>query len=519
MNLQNSENPINPGSSIEPKSSREPKNISAVAATLPDINAFSGRQGLVRHGLVVGSCLALAGGILALSMIDLRSLIKTDVVIDSNLTVHYFAKPNQLPPNMSFKGDNSNIGGHYIERTSFQEGPEISEGLIPVVESNWGTYKEGYVDASGKVVIPPKFNVVGEFHDGLALAQPVDSGKWGYIDRTGQFAIQPQFNRAYDFHKTVANVSIGSDNVLIDRNGKTITTGAIKDLGLGCLIKKKDKYGLVNASGASILPPEYDQISTFVKGLDAYPSFSWNQGRAAIFSEASNTFPYLKVSKHGKWGVVDSSGKFVLEPKYSGIVSFNKGHAGVVINGKVGFVDLSGNIVIEPIYDFATAYDDLIAVRTGKKWHLIKPTGEIVSKGGIDGVICNRSGDWFSDGLAPVIEKDLVGFMDKNGNMAIPAKFQYALGFDNGHAAVWDGTYWRFIDRSGNYVPDLKIGTLRGFTNGWARATMAGPFYSFGNTRAILSEATRLKSTIMFFKRATIQWITDWDSHANDTNY
>src|SRR5205807_10269842 len=65
---------------------------------------------------------------------------------------------------------------------------DFSEGLA-VVSSKDG--QVGYMDRSGKVLIPYMFQAARNFSEGLALVEK--EGKWGYIDTSGKFVIQPQF--------------------------------------------------------------------------------------------------------------------------------------------------------------------------------------------------------------------------------------------------------------------------------------------------------------------------------------
>lgn len=51
----------------------------------------------------------------------------------------------------------------------------------------------GFCDAKCNIIIPDKFRDVGNFYNGLAVAQN-DDGLWGVIDKTGQWVIQPQFS-------------------------------------------------------------------------------------------------------------------------------------------------------------------------------------------------------------------------------------------------------------------------------------------------------------------------------------
>lgn len=79
--------------------------------------------------------------------------------------------------------------------------------------------KWGYLDRSGREVIPMQFLAAGDFAEGLAhvnsgggggegsLCGP--PGNYGYIDKTGAFVIKPQFHVASQFQNGRARVSVG----------------------------------------------------------------------------------------------------------------------------------------------------------------------------------------------------------------------------------------------------------------------------------------------------------------------
>lgn len=51
--------------------------------------------------------------------------------------------------------------------------------------------KWGFIDATGKFVIPPQFELASWFSEGLAAVRL--NGKWGFIDASGRFVIPAQF--------------------------------------------------------------------------------------------------------------------------------------------------------------------------------------------------------------------------------------------------------------------------------------------------------------------------------------
>ncbi|MGI7994039.1 WG repeat-containing protein, partial [Campylobacter coli] len=58
-----------------------------------------------------------------------------------------------------------------------------------------------------------------------------------------------------------------------------------------------------------------------------------------------------KVELNGKYGFIDRSGKFAIEPKFDSGEYFSEGLAGVKLNGRWGFIDRSGKFVIKPKFD------------------------------------------------------------------------------------------------------------------------------------------------------------------------
>jgi hypothetical protein len=78
----------------------------------------------------------------------------------------------------------------------------------------------------------------------------------------------------------------------------------------------------------------------------------------------------------GKWGFIDKTGHYVINPQFDSAEPFSDGLAAVRIGGwetgKFGFIDKTGHIVINPQFDFVSAFSDgLAAVRIGSKWGYI----------------------------------------------------------------------------------------------------------------------------------------------------
>ena len=62
----------------------------------------------------------------------------------------------------------------------------------------------GYIDETGKYVIPIQFQYGRDFSEGLAAVM-ADSA-WGYVDTAGKYAVKPEFEEAGEFREGLARV-------------------------------------------------------------------------------------------------------------------------------------------------------------------------------------------------------------------------------------------------------------------------------------------------------------------------
>lgn len=127
-----------------------------------------------------------------------------------------------------------------------------------------------------------------------------------------------------------SSIEYGLGNLFVF--GKTIRPNEIVPAPSKSIFAKLKQYGssskykgLLNYKGEIILPNIYDDIHLF----------AYNR---------------LLIEKNGKFGVIDTDGKVLAEPKYDQIVDAWEYTIGFVLNGKVGFMDINCNIIIEPKY-------------------------------------------------------------------------------------------------------------------------------------------------------------------------
>lgn len=93
----------------------------------------------------------------------------------------------------------------------------LSEGLAPVeTEQGWG-----FVDATGRIVIEPRYMWVNGFREGRAEVQTLDG--MGLIDKQGRYVIEPRYD-IVDYDPTTGNsqVRLGDEWALFDYSGRQV---------------------------------------------------------------------------------------------------------------------------------------------------------------------------------------------------------------------------------------------------------------------------------------------------------
>lgn len=124
----------------------------------------------------------------------------------------------------------------------------FSNGLAAFYDIDERRY--GFINKKGVVVCPPVFIDVQDYSEGLAAVQVPDNGKkWGFIDVTGKMVIPAKFsNEPYPFREGKASVEKRDGTVvMIDKTGTVISPefSDIRNFHLG--------YAFAQTKGKSFL--------------------------------------------------------------------------------------------------------------------------------------------------------------------------------------------------------------------------------------------------------------------------
>lgn len=323
----------------------------------------------------------------------------------------------------------------------------FNEGLAQLWVYGKGGTKTGYIDKTGKVVIPAEYGTTGEFSEGLADVEK--DGKFGYIDKTGKTVIPFQYSWSeYD---------IGEGSPAMFRPLDEFHEGL-------AMLLKDGSFGYIDKTGAEVIPCQYHMAASFSEGL-------------------------ALVEKDGKWGFIDKTGAEVISLQYDDVFSFSEGLAAVKKDGKWGFIDKTGAEVIPFQYDDVSSFSEgLVAVQEGGKWGYADKTGKLVIPCKYEGGATPFSWgfavvyNWYNDEQSSNPQmRPMAGIIDKTGKEVIPPKVytengaEYILLYTM-NSNIHDGIARlpRFsVSGGGDFSPVCFAVTADAKVSDWAREQVA----------------------------------------------
>jgi hypothetical protein len=272
----------------------------------------------------------------------------------------------------------------------------------------------GYIDQTGKVVIPPLTTLsgAGEFHDGLVQIGVADSI---YVGTDGKKALDLGFYRGWEFSEGLA-VAMKED---------------------------RGKWGYINTRGEFAITPRFDSSTN---------DYVWP------FEGG-----FAKIEVAGRFGYIDHTGNFAVEPKFLDGDAFHDGMARVIVDGPCVYSRIASEA---PCPDFGVVPKgskiDQQRKLSGCKYTFIDTTGLVMSEQRFDYALP------FAEGLAPVRIGALWGFIDKKGAVAIAPRFESAASFSDGLALVSENGLFGYIDRTGAYDIRPQFKSAENFVGGRA---------------------------------------------------
>jgi len=255
--------------------------------------------------------------------------------------------------------------------------------------------KMGFINAAGKEIIPCKYIGASYFSEGLASVCDYNSikGEYGFINKQGKEVIPLKFIQSgtSSFHNGLARAQILGKTVLIDKTGKTVfktSKGNIQGNNHGLIQvftkPKRSGWGWLNFKNEFVIKPIY----SYAKGFD-------DEG-------------YAVVEKNGLKGLIDTTGKVLIDFKYETLYADYKDmgfYMGVYPTEKP-----------KSLYDSKKDYFDanFKLINTSVYKHILPASG---------------------GNLLPFVAKtDKIGFLNRQFKVVVPAKYSRIIPSNEGLA-------------------------------------------------------------------------------------
>ncbi len=204
------------------------------------------------------------------------------------------------------------------------------ENGLAIVQAN---EKDGLIDNKGNEIVSPKYEALTKvkknlyaFNVGGRNFHGIQGGKWGFIDESGKEIIPAKYNKAIVYGENKSDfIRVATNERVKDKEGTF----------------ELSKWGVVDVNTNQIIPCIYTSISDFENGI---ASFSIGEGY-------NNTEKYGVIDVNGTvlvQATFDYIGEF-----YNGFAEYaveTITPSGLGIS-KFGIIDKHGNIIIEAKYD------------------------------------------------------------------------------------------------------------------------------------------------------------------------
>lgn len=251
-------------------------------------------------------------------------------------------------------------GKKYADATLFED------GIAVVVEEN--NAPMGINQQFEKVFSLPDVYSVGMFSEGMARFSNLE-GKYGFIDNKGKQIIPAKYDYVGNFREGMAIAKTTDKNGtallgFIDKEGKEVIKLSdkftdLKDFSEGkAAIEQDGKWGFINTKGEIVIKANnYDDVTNFYGGYASY--------------------------KDGQeWGLIDEKGEKIIRAKYDNPLLFMNGKAAVLKDRNVQFIKIDGEKAFDIDYAGVALpfLDDIAIVKDGRSFVFIGSNGKATNK-------------------------------------------------------------------------------------------------------------------------------------------
>jgi len=233
-------------------------------------------------------------------------------------------------------------------------------------------------------------------------------------------------------------------------------------------VKREGKHGAVDIQGKEVIPCIYDDGCYFSEGVVAECKNSkW--GMVDYFNNTVIPFIYediyvcknnlISAKKNGKYGLINKNDEVIVDFLYDELYCYCTRDClayPAKKDGKWGIIDKNNNIVEDFIYDETELLSDsndnigefVLIVKDNKRAIYSTKRREFITNFDYDFI------GFISDNRFKTVKDNKIGFLDTNGEVAVPFIYdnRYDFDFSEGRSTVYKDDKAGVIDLEGNVI-------------------------------------------------------------------
>jgi hypothetical protein len=392
--------------------------------------------------------------------------------------------------------------------------------------------KWGAIDFAGREVIPPTYDNLYDAGDRFLAVNrgarlhwngEISGGLWGLADSSGREVVEPRYDRLEPLACGLTIVYRDRAFGVIDASGREVvplrfaSVQSRHDLGADgseehdrnhapyCprlfVVERDSLYGIMSADGRELLPTVAREVRWLTRDLLAVQvNGAWSLVHAngarrelpGIAGVGGLSGGLIAASQRGRWGFIDTTGRFVVAAVYDDLRAYSGGILGVGVGAvphsrRYGIVDTSGRVVVPIEYDDVRLDEGSIRVMRNDRNALFDRAGTALTP------FYDRISN-IEQGVAFFREKGTgTGLVDHRGRIILQPRYESIMIYP--HGIVVDSGHGRALfthdgRRLTEYLPyrfDPTFGERHAALNGWVVA--ADDRYGWMDTTGALTIA------------------------------
>ena len=356
---------------------------------------------------------------------------------------------------------------------------------------------------------------------GFIVSQRTDDGyRYGYVNYRGQVILKPEYTeleRVTEIadEKELYLIAFKDGQAGLLKNKKLILNYEYEDIQYSSLndvfvVQRNSKQGVVSKEGTTIVNTEYDSIVFGGMYIDAKKGdtvYLFDLNGASVENnnitskiQTDNPNYFITIDQNDIYTIVDAEGNVLVDDNYSYIEYLPGDYFIVARDGKNGVIDISGKSVIDLAYTSIFRLNDTALLQAEK---LETKTIDLYS-GSMNKIVSmdNATITTNDNYIMIASDKDFAyydfsgnkldskevfpnnqlfakkindkwGFVDKDGNVVIENQYEMVTDFNEyGYAGVKLDDKWGVIEQNSHQIIQEPIYELD-----WVQPTFIGKYY------------------------------------------